>query len=247
METSSNRKDRAGLRHAFAISLIVLAAAFVAQAQDIAGDWQGTLSTGGGELRIVLHITKSPEGALKAILDSPDQAIAGMTVDAITLDGAKLKFTVNVVKGSYEGTVKNAGSISGNWSQPQKMPLDFKKTASPLKTEHKPAAPSDIDGTWSGTIVSPDGKLNVVFHLKNMEDGLTATMDSPDQHVTGWPATTVARKSSSIKIEMKQVGGLYMGKINKNLDTISGDWTQGAENVPLLLKREKEAPSNPQK
>ncbi len=38
-----------------------------AVAQDIAGDWQGTLSPMGDvELRLVLHITKNPDGTLKA-------------------------------------------------------------------------------------------------------------------------------------------------------------------------------------
>ncbi len=32
-----------------------------ARAQDITGDWQGTLNTGMGELRLVLHITKASD------------------------------------------------------------------------------------------------------------------------------------------------------------------------------------------
>jgi hypothetical protein len=37
---------------------LLLAAASPSLAQDIAGDWNGTLNTGMGELRLVLHITK---------------------------------------------------------------------------------------------------------------------------------------------------------------------------------------------
>src|SRR5579863_3109421 len=53
--------------------LTLLLAASFAHTQDIAGDWQGTLSAGGTELRLVLHITKSSDGSLKATLDSIDQ------------------------------------------------------------------------------------------------------------------------------------------------------------------------------
>ena len=41
-------------------------AASALHAQDITGDWQGTLSAGGAELRLVLHIVKAPDNNLKA-------------------------------------------------------------------------------------------------------------------------------------------------------------------------------------
>lgn len=234
------------MKRLISIAAIVLAPC-LAQSQDITGDWQGTLAAGGGELRIVLHITKAADGTLKATLDSPDQAVAGMPVDSITLEGSKLRFTANIVKGNYEGTVKNANSISGNWSQPNKMPLDFKRTTTPVKLERPPAPPSDIDGTWEGTLEMPSqGKLRLTFHVKNTGDGLTATMDSPDQNVKGWPATTVTRKGSSIKIEMRQVGGTFQGKLNKDLTVISGDWTQGP-NYAFTLRRVREEPVGSQK
>jgi hypothetical protein len=231
------------IQKAIAMVVLALAAACFAQGQDIAGDWQGGLNIGTGELRIVLHVTKSDDGSLTAKLDSPDQGIVGMPVDTIKLDGGKLAFTVNVVKGSYEGVVKNASSITGNWSQPKKMPLDFKKTTTPVKIEHQPAPPSEIDGAWAGTLETPSqGKLPLVFHIKNTADGLTATLDSPEQNVKGWPATTVARKGSSVKIEMMQFSGTFQGKLNKDLSMMSGDWTQGP-NYALTLRRTKEEPA----
>jgi hypothetical protein len=214
----------------------------VAQAQEVVGDWIGTLETGMSDLRIVLHVTKSDDGTLKATMDSPDQGVAGLVVDSITLENSKLKFAVTVIKASYEGKVKNANSITGNWTQvPKKGALDFKKTTTPPKLDHPPASPSDIDGAWEGTLDMPQAKLRLVFHVKNTGDGLTATMDSPDQNLKGWPATSVNRKGSSIKIEMHQIEGLYEGEINKDLTIIRGDWTQGSH-FPLTLRRAKEQP-----
>ena len=43
---------------------LIFLAACLARAQDIAGDWQGTLSAGGAELRLVLHLTKAADGSL---------------------------------------------------------------------------------------------------------------------------------------------------------------------------------------
>jgi hypothetical protein len=221
---------------------LLMVAATLARAQDIAGDWQGTIRTGMGELRLVLHVEKKADGTLKALIDSPDQNAAGVVIDSITLDGNKVMFASGALKASYEGTLKGTDSINGSWFQGQKLPLDFKKTTNPIKTVHKPAPPSDIDGKWEGALDTPGGKLRLIFHLRNTEDGLMATMDSPDQKVTGWPATAVTRKGPSIKIEMKQISGYFQGKISRDLDTMSGDWSQGGD-IPLMLKRAKEEPS----
>ena len=42
-------------------------------AQDIVGDWQGTIQTKTG-LRVILHVEKVPEGEWKATLFSIDQS-----------------------------------------------------------------------------------------------------------------------------------------------------------------------------
>lgn len=130
-------------------NLILAALALLAtpaNAQDIAGDWQGTIKTGMGELRLVVHVAKNADGTLKALVDSPDQNAPGVPIDSITLVANKVRFSSAALKASYGGTLKSGDSISGRWTQEQKIPLDFKKTTSPLKTVHKPAAPSDIIG-----------------------------------------------------------------------------------------------------
>jgi len=153
-----------------------------ASAKGIEGDWQGTLKPGGAELRLALHIAKADDGSYKATMDSIDQGANGISVTSMSLKDSKLTFTVDSVRGSYEGTVSADGTaISGTWSQGgQSLPLDFKRATAPIKTEHKPAKPSDIDGAWLGTVEAGAIKLRVVFHITNTEDGLMATLDSPD-------------------------------------------------------------------
>jgi uncharacterized protein len=166
----------------------LLAGVSLARAQDIAGDWQGTLNADGAQLRLVLHLTKAADGSLTATLDSVDQGADGIPVNSVTLKDSKLSLEVTAVHGTYEGKVAADGNtISGTWTQGQSLPLDFKRGTAPVKTEHKPAKPSDIDGTWMGTLETGAVKLRVVFHLVNTEDGLIATMDSPDQGAKGLP------------------------------------------------------------
>jgi hypothetical protein len=218
-----------------------IVAASQAQAQDIAGDWQGALNTGAGELRLVLHITKGADGALKATLDSVDQGSNGIPVSSISFKSSKLSLGIDAVHGTYEGTVAADGkTISGTWSQGAALALDFKRATTPIKTEHKPAKPSDIDGAWSGTLDTGAAKLRIVFHITNTEDGLTATMDSLDQNLRGMPMTSVTRDGASIKIEARQIGGSFSGKISADLASIDGKWSQGGAELPLVIKRSKD-------
>jgi hypothetical protein len=232
------------MKNTLIFATLAVSLASVAHAQNIAGDWQGTLKAGEAELRLVLHITKNPDGNLSATMDSVDQGANGIPVSAISFKDSKLNLTVDAVKGTYEGTVNaDATAISGTWTQGQPLPLDFQRATASAKIEHKPAKPSDIDGDWLGTLDLGTAKLRLAFHIANTEDGLTVTMDSLDQNVKGMPATAVARDGESFKIEFKQIPGTanFEGKISKDLATIDGAWSQAGNSLPLVLKRVKNA------
>ena len=224
------------------IFLILLITSTLLRAQDIAGDWQGTLNAGGAELRLVLHITKAANGELKATLDSIDQNADGIPVKSVVLKDSKLNLDVEAVHGSYDGKVSaDAKTITGTWMQGMALPLEFKRgNFAAVKTERKPAKPSDIDGTWMGTLDLGAAKLRVVFHIVNTEDGLIATMDSPDQGATGLPTTSCTRDGTNLKIEAKNINGTFEGKIASDLQSIDGTFTQMGASHPLLLKRVKD-------
>jgi hypothetical protein len=136
--------------------------------------------------------------------------------------------------------VNAAGTtIDGSWSQGLTMPLIFRRLKAPLKLIHKPAKPSDIDGTWEGVIGATNG-ARVVFHLVNTEDGLTATVDSPGQNLSGWPVPVVTRSDSALKLELKQVSAVFTGKISSDRGTINGSWDTPGQQWPLILKRIRE-------
>jgi fermentation-respiration switch protein FrsA (DUF1100 family) len=237
------------------VAAALLQFAVCAAAQDVVGDWQGTLHAGVANLRLVLHITKGDGGSLKATLDSVDQAALGIPVSSISLKDSQLTLGVDAVHGTYEGKVSSdGGTISGTWTQGQPLPLEFKRAAAPVKPEHKPAKPSDIDGAWMGSLEAGAIKLRVVFHIVNTEDGLMATMDSPDQNLNGLPITSVTRDGASLKMEAKQLNGVFEGKIGVDRSSIDGTWTQGGNSLRLVLKPvkdqselERKRPQNPTK
>src|SRR4029434_5525546 len=88
-----------------------------AQAQNVTGNWQGTLQAG-KELRIVFVIANADGGGLRATMISIDQGGQGIPANTVTLQGSTLRISVSVINGNFEGTVSPDGqSITGNWSQ----------------------------------------------------------------------------------------------------------------------------------
>lgn len=101
-------------------------------AQDIAGDWQGTLKTGGPELRIILKITKETEGVFKSTLYSIDQGTDGIAANSVTLQDSVLKITFDrdMLKGVYEGKISaDGGSLDGTWTQGRPLPLQLARAS----------------------------------------------------------------------------------------------------------------------
>ena len=72
----------------------------------------------------------------------------------------------------------DASEIDGTWTQGAPLELNFHRGGIAAKPAPKPAKPSDIDGDWLGTLDTGMGRLRLVLHITNTEDGLTATMDS---------------------------------------------------------------------
>lgn len=225
----------------FTFALILLTSA-ISLAQDITGDWNGTLNTGSGELRLVLHVTKNADGTFKSTLDSVDQGANGIPVASTSLKDSRLSLKVEAVNGTYEGKVSaDSKEIVGTWTQGAGLSLTFHRGALPAKPAPKPASASDIDGDWLGTLDTGMGKLRLVLHITNTDQGLTATMDSLDQNAKGIAVTSVTRSGASLKFDMKVISGAYDGTINADLQSFTGTWTQLGKSWPLEFKRVKNA------
>ena len=98
--------------------------------QPVVGNWQGSLPNGmGGQIRVVLKVRQTAEGALTATMDSPDQNASDIPVAKIAVEDRKVTLDVAAVRGSFEGTIDPAkNEIDGTWKQGgQALPLLFKK------------------------------------------------------------------------------------------------------------------------
>jgi uncharacterized protein (TIGR03435 family) len=132
-----------------------------AQANDITGDWQGTLKAG-KDLRLVIKFAKE-DGKLKATMYSIDQG--GQPIKATTAmqDGSAVKFAIDMIGGSFEGKVSaDAKSIAGTWTQGGPLPLVLVR-ATPETAWEIPAPPpppklmpADADPSFDVATIKPN-------------------------------------------------------------------------------------------
>jgi hypothetical protein len=98
-----------------AITAALLCAAALAPAQDISGDWHGSVEvTNDAPLRLALHIANRNTTSV----DSADEGVTALPVDSIEVNGTTLRFEIKSIAGVYEGKIAPDGSrITGAWSQ----------------------------------------------------------------------------------------------------------------------------------
>ena len=106
------------------------------------------------------------------------------------------------------------------------------------------SAQETVVGTWSGTL-EVGGGLRIVFHIEQGEDGLTATMDSPDQGAAGIPVSGVTVSGDSVTLAVDRIGGTYEGALADDGPKIEGQWAQGGRSFPVTLTPADEADTAP--
>jgi uncharacterized protein (TIGR03435 family) len=142
------------------------AAAPAASPKDIVGIWQGTLRIPKtdqhpeADLRLVVKISRTDGGALKALWYSIDQGGQPAPIATVSFQDGVLKFTVTVVPRSYEGKMSEDGkSIAGTWMEgtmPIPLPLERANadTAWAIPEPPKPMA-ADADPSLEVATIKP--------------------------------------------------------------------------------------------
>ena len=101
-------------------------------------------------------------------------------------------------------------------------------------------AQQHLVGDWEGQLRAGTTSFRIIFHISSTENGLAATMDSPDQGAKDIPVSDVRLQNGELILTVVAVGGQYRGQV---LDgTIDGLWQQGGREIPLKLNRPGELP-----
>lgn len=134
-----------------------------ARAQDLAGNWQGTLKAG-KDLRIILNFYKGNKDAWSAKMYSIDQGAQPIEATSVTRQGAAIKIMVDAIGGTFEGKLSDdANTITGTWSQgPQPLPLVLVRATTATAWEIPPPPPppkllpADADPSFAVATIKPN-------------------------------------------------------------------------------------------
>jgi len=221
----------------------------------VEGHWSGSLQAGDAVLHLVLHISKSEDGSLKATLDSLDQGVYGIEVTAFTQKNSTLQFNVASVGASYVGRIApDHSTIDGGWTQGNvSLALVFHRQAAGAGAKKPSDAIASAEGVWQGALEGNGMRLRLQLHVSHDDQKqLVAALDSPDQQVSGLPAIKVSQKGAAFHFEIPVVTGVYDGTLNATKTTITGSWTQNGIEQKLSFRRSDQLlelvrPQNPVK
>ena len=101
--------------------------------------------------------------------------------------------------------------------------------------------PDKVDGIWQGELNVSGIEFTIVFYISEEPDGtLTAAMENLYQRMEEIPVDAVVFEEGNLSLRIKSV--LLEGKLREDGLSIDGEWKQGGQSLPLVLRRVDKAP-----
>jgi dipeptidyl aminopeptidase/acylaminoacyl peptidase len=95
----------------------------------------------------------------------------------------------------------------------------------------------DFEGSWQGTLEAGGTKLRLALTVTKSDAGAYAgKLDSLDQGAT-IPIDTIAVNDDAVRLEVKSLGIVFEGVLNRERTELAGTFTQGGQSFPLTFKR----------
>ena len=212
---------------------------------NIQGIWRGVLNSPVGKLRLVLKISKTADGALKASMDSPDQGAPDLSVDTITFKDSYLRFEMKDIDANFDGGLSRDGSeISGQFRQGSPLPLLLKRDGS-APNSNPPDAPGFMRGRvklepCNIPLLTNDagcGKYEV-FEDRAAKTGRKTALNilvlrSLSPRPAADPVFVLAGGPGMGAVSLARNGGDYLIKLRRERDLVFVDQRGTGESNPL--------------
>ena len=220
----------------FILLLLVSSLLGRVQASPLIGTWQGELVVTPQTKVVVQFIfAKDDAGNVTGVLNAPDESnLRNIPASSLSFADNALTLEVDEVGGVFVGNLLE-GKLTGKWTQ---QFTDFPLVLEPfVKKPLSEEALALITGTWTGTLNIPRTarKLDVVFHIEaNAEKHLMASLDSPDQSLSGISFDEVSFRGNNLRMKVLDPEMSYHGVVKGT--GIVGEWTQGGS-APLNMSK----------
>ena len=235
-------------RRTLLLGVLLLTPGLLTHAQsaaDPSGHWEGTLKVPQMELKVEIDLARDSRGVVAGTFSQPAQGVKGLPLSSVAVEASAVRF---VVKGgpepaTFDGALSEDGtSISGTVTQSGfTIPMNLTRTGDARIVPAPKSAPiaKELEGTWNGALEINGVPMRLVVRMVNQPDGTAAgTVVSPDGSGVEIPIA-MARKGSSLTIEVPSVGASFVGLLNAAGMELAGTWTQQGGSLPLTLKLAK--------
>ena len=223
----------------------LLFASFMCAQAGPGGHWEADIKGDGPQLmRVTLDLAKNAKSEWIASMGLPSENRTGLVVKDVVINGNSVKFVaLELMSARFDLTLGQDGKMKGTISGPSSQPVEFKRTGE-AKVElisASPAVSKELEGNWEGSLKSPNGAFQMVFHLKNQPDKtVLATFDT--SNATNLPLNDVKQTGQKVEFGMRIAHGTFQGTLNKEGTELVGQFTHEANSVPMtLLKKSGEA------
>ncbi len=105
----------------------------------------------------------------------------------------------------------------------------------PALVSQTPAAP--INGDWAGALSINTAKVRIVIKLETTADGLSASLQSPDQGPQWVKAASATLKGGELSLGFPEMHATYLAELSADGTKFEGTFTQGGMPLPLALAR----------
>jgi hypothetical protein len=144
----------------------------------------------------------------------------------------------------FEGRLdSNGGEINGRFAAgKQSIPAEFHRSGATVLPSYAATNQNDVAGHWAAVWNSSQGQIHLRLHLGRLPGGkLVATLDSPDEGLTGATATLIHRsRETYLGIRWAAFGYSFEGHLSAN--QFSGAWRGRGESVPLVFEKAATTP-----
>jgi len=202
----------------------------------LSGEWYGELKAPSATVTVVFRFETTEKGEFVGSEEVPDQKIKGILVTEANFSDGKLSFIVP--NAEYKGKITGdefTGEVIEEGSNNAPIPFTLKKGkyVPPSYSLNLPKETmKTLSGKWKGKL----GNYTLVFRFEKNEKGeFLGLIDSPDTSTKDIQITEASLSGSNLTLKVKLVNAEFNGELSK--DSLDGEWTQGGQNIPLILKK----------
>ncbi|MBM3814484.1 MAG: hypothetical protein FJW20_22900 [Acidimicrobiia bacterium] len=223
-------------RAAIVLAALLLASPLTAQS----GHWKGSIQTPNGELDVEIDLAQDGDKGWIGSLSIPSQNAKGLGLLNVAVKEGSISFALKAPgQPRFQGTIdKEGGKMTGQFIQ-SGTEMTFQLTRTGEAKVEKPvrnaALSKELEGTWEGTLDTPQGSLRLRVVLSNEAGAGTGSLFSVDQGNTELPIARITQKDAAVILEVPLIDGGFRGELKGN--EMAGEWSQRGNSLPLQLTK----------